>query len=482
MDPSAQPFKSRRRLKGKGHENQPSLHDETELQSSSQGTTAETPIFLPQGPPTRKRQRSSTISRLPIVAPKFLREESRPSAYWMNLFHRENKKLNDIFGQPGDTPRETVALIELIYQLHRDYRLAIDTLVDDIEALREEVATLRPPSPRPDTPTPIPFPIDKEVPASTTEPKPQPVLSPQPYVPPFTWATVAKRGSKKDHATAAKPVQVAKPAPTMKPVQQKKGPTARERRLMIKRDSEGGPLKTTMVELRDNINQALSGTYVQTVTIKGNTVTLTTMEAVKATTLNSKVSTFLHLIPGTISVHLDLPIMQLLVHGIPTSENLSTIVTELTTYNPGLVLVSQPRWLTTDTARVGKSASSVVIAIFRPRAPDFVGRRLAAFSNTPRTERRLHFNNQTHCSNCHKFGHHVNKCTAPAVCRWCALPHPTGEHTCPTATCRMRGRPCSHVVLRCVNCGGPHDSHHLLCPSRPKAKFADVDEEEMVDT
>ena len=88
-------------------------------------------------------------------------------------------------------------------------------------------------------------------------------------------------------------------------------------------------------------------------TIKGDTVTLTTMEVLKATTLNSKVSTFLHLIPGTISVHLDLPITQLLVYGILTSETLSTITTELTTYSPGLALVSQPRWLTTDTARAG---------------------------------------------------------------------------------------------------------------------------------
>jgi len=56
------------------------------------------------------------------------------------------------------------------------------------------------------------------------------------------------------------------------------------------------------LELRAEINKALAGTYVQMVTVKGLTVTLTTMESTKASLLNTKVGTFLHLIPGTVSV------------------------------------------------------------------------------------------------------------------------------------------------------------------------------------
>jgi len=44
-----------------------------------------------------------------------------------------------------------------------------------------------------------------------------------------------------------------------------------------------------MLELRDNINQALAETYVPTVSIKGDIVTLTTMESTGATMLNSQV-------------------------------------------------------------------------------------------------------------------------------------------------------------------------------------------------
>lgn len=105
-----------------------------------------------------------------------------------------------------------------------------------------------------------------------------------------------------------------------------------------------------MLQLWDDINQALAGVYIQTVSLKGDTVTLTTMESTRATFVSSKVDSFLHLIPGTTSVHLDMPITHLLVHGIPTSHSLATIATELITFNPGLALTAQPRWLTTESA------------------------------------------------------------------------------------------------------------------------------------
>lgn len=204
------------------------------------------------------------------------------------------------------------------------------------------------------------------------------------------------------------------------------------------------------------------------VTVKGLTVTLTTMESTKVTLLNSRVGSFLHLIPETVSVHLDTPVTHLLVYGIPTSYSIDEVATKLTTCNSGLALAGQPRCLTTEESHVGKSASTVVIAMRGPGAPDLVGRCLAAFSSTYRTERRLRFNSQTQCSNCHAFGHHKNKCTNPASCWWCALSHPTGAHTCPTATCRVRGRPCNHTSLKCVNCGSPHEVHALTCLSRPE--------------
>ena len=207
------------------------------------------------------------------------------------------------------------------------------------------------------------------------------------------------------------------------------------------------------------------------------------MDTVKATSLNSRISQFLHLIPGTTTVHLDSPSAQLLVHGIPTTHSLADIGKELTTFNTGLALAQQPRWLRPDERRIGKKASTIVITITGPKAQDFTQLpRLSAFSSTYKLERRLRFNQYTQCFNCQQFGHHTLKCTQPATCRWCAKPHSTGDHTCPTATCTIRGRLCAHASPLCVSCGGPHESHSTTCTKRPtRAPSGGEEEDDGVD-
>ncbi|RPA92630.1 hypothetical protein L873DRAFT_1794113 [Choiromyces venosus 120613-1] len=201
------------------------------------------------------------------------------------------------------------------------------------------------------------------------------------------------------------------------------------------------------------------------------------METVKATSLNSKASAFLHLIPGATTVYLDMPTTQLLVHGTPTSHSMAIIAIELTTFNSGLPLTQQLRWLTSNASRAGKSASTIVITITGLKALLFVGKRLSAFSTTFWTERHLWFNAFTQCSNCHHFGHHSNKCASTSSCHWCTLLHSTGDNSCPTSTCRLRGHPCSHFTLRCVNCDGLHDSHSPACPARPQCHDSSDKEE-----
>src|SRR5712691_7663124 len=101
------------------------------------------------------------------------------------------------------------------------------------------------------------------------------------------------------------------------------------------------------------------------------------MDSVKATSLNTKAAQFLHLIPGTTTIQLDSPSANLLVHGIPTSSSLA----------------EQPRWLTTEERRVGKTASSVTIIATGPKAQDFASKSpLCAFSKAFRVEHRLMFN------------------------------------------------------------------------------------------
>jgi hypothetical protein len=307
--------------------------------------------------------------------------------------------------------------------------------------------------------------------AAAAAPTPPPPPPPPPVIPipaASSWAQVARKAKKKAPVPPPQPAPAAAaPSTTPKAPSTKKGLTLRERRLIVKRD--GTPLSTTLIAIRDSINSALNAVYIQRVECSpSNDLLFTTMNMVRATSLNSKISQILHLIPGTTTVHLDTPSAQLLVHGIPTSYSLADIGKELTTFNTGLALAQQPRWLSTEERRVGKKSSTIVVTITGPKAQDFAQQsRLSAFTSTYRLERRLRFNKFTQCYNCQQFGHHTLKCPHPAACRWCAKQHSTGDHTCPTATCQTRGRLCVHASPVCITCGGPHEAHSTTCPKRP---------------
>ena len=129
------------------------------------------------------------------------------------------------------------------------------------------------------------------------------------------------------------------------------------------------------------INTALQATLIQRVACQpDNNLTHITMETVKAAWFSNKVSSFLHLIPGTTTVRLDFPTVQILVHGLPTDRSLPDIAQELTTFNTGLALSRPPRWLTPDDHRASKRISTVVLTLTGSRARDVASRtRLAAF-------------------------------------------------------------------------------------------------------
>ena len=100
--------------------------------------------------------------------------------------------------------------------------MAINSLVDDIEALKEELAEMRTISPRTDTPTPIPFPpTTKKAPESTVAPTQLPLPTPFVLQPPATWATVAKMDGKRNQNPQAKPAQAAAKPHAAKPAAKK---------------------------------------------------------------------------------------------------------------------------------------------------------------------------------------------------------------------------------------------------------------------
>ncbi|PWW80299.1 hypothetical protein C7212DRAFT_341995 [Tuber magnatum] len=372
MDLTANPFMSDFRRKEKKSDKEPSTDPKVGPSFTEDGQPVFRPIsFSPESPPSRKRPHSDTVSTLPHVDEEYLKDSAL---------------------------KHSVVILEMIYLIHKDYRAWSDRLAETIDSLMLVIEELHTNTLYPDTPTPIPFPSSKvKVPEPPKEPSTQP-LPPSSLVVPATTtpsrATMAKEGQKKSTVPGKVVTAVTKnTTTTIKPSQPKKGPTTREYCLIIKQ--EGAPLDIIALALRDRINQALASTYIRTISVHRNTITLTTLESVKATSLNSK----------------------LLVHGLPTASSLSTIAMELSNYDAGLALTGQPQWLTSDNSRAGKSASTVIITITGPKVPSFVGRYSVAFSITYRTECHLHFNSSTQRPHCYGFGHHNNKCPNLASCQ-----------------------------------------------------------------
>jgi len=149
----------------------------------------------------------------------------------------------------------------------------VDTLVESVDILTKEIVALKAETPRPETRTPIDFKVAKKK-ASEVDPVMRPLpltLRLHPLAPVPMLSTVVMKGRKKTNNIP----KITGPSITARPLQ-RKAPTSRERWLIVNR--AGGPLPMSALDLRDEINKALVGTYVQTVTVKGLTVTLVTME------------------------------------------------------------------------------------------------------------------------------------------------------------------------------------------------------------
>ena len=269
------------------------------------------------------------------------------------------------------------------------------------------------------SPTPTPKPATTQ---AATVPGAPHTQDPKPIHPPALplWSQVAGRKERRPAppTTAKAPQSVPQPAttPASSPPQAKTL-THTERHLLIRRDRF--PLPSSTLAIQDSINTALQATLIQRVVCRlDNNFSLITMDTVKAASLSNKVSSFLHLIPGTTTVHLDFPTVQILVHGIATDRSLPDIAQELTTFNTGLALSRPPPWLLTGDRCALRHISAGVLSLTGTRAGDVASRsRLAAFSATFKVEPHLRFNRYTQCHGCHQFGDHMLRCTNAPHCR-----------------------------------------------------------------
>jgi hypothetical protein len=183
--------------------------------------------------------------------------------------------------------------------------------------------------------------------------------------------------------------------PTLKAAATEQGFTHREHRLMVKRNSSH--LTTCLIAIRYSINTTLNATLIQQVKCNPvNHLMFTTKDKVKAILLNSCIPLFLHLIPGVTTVYLNSPSAQLLVYEMPTSDTFVDIGRELSTFNTGLFLPQQARWLTSDKKHANKKAFTIVVTATSHKAQCISQESpLFAFSTTYRLERHISCNEFT---------------------------------------------------------------------------------------
>jgi len=201
MGPTASPSKAHKGGKGKkptGESHPPS--------DAGPSTATPPPSFLPHGPPSRKRQRSSTL-------PQFESDKwSVPIHYYAHLFNQAASGMG-IENLPGES-LHTIVLLDVIQMIHQDCRSAVDAIMESVDILTEEIVALKAETPRPKMPTPIPFKVANTKPLDV-RPDPKPPLATR-LAPPAqapSWTTIVKKGRKTDNITRTTgPPTIAQPS------------------------------------------------------------------------------------------------------------------------------------------------------------------------------------------------------------------------------------------------------------------------------
>jgi hypothetical protein len=159
---------------------------------------------------------------------------------------------------------------------------------------------------------------------------------------------------------------------------------------------------------------------------------------------------------------------KLIVHGVDltqfpdTDTGMADLKLELETYNDGLRLATNPRYLTRPDKRINKEHSSCVIALKdKEKSKVFLKHGLTIFGQHRKTAEYFSARPTDQCSKCQGFGHHWQRCTGIQKCGICASTfHDTRSHACPNCNSKS---PCDHLPAKCANCAGPHKSNSNEC-------------------
>src|SRR5436189_5922477 len=143
-------------------------------------------------------------------------------------------------------------------------------------------------------------------------------------------------------------------------------------------------------------------------------------------------------------------------------EGLSLLKEEIETFNPGLKLLKNPIWLSSEENRQNNRHATILIAVENAKqAQTAIENRLCIAGNWLIAEKCQNFLFKKQCLNCQKFDHSIRICFAQAICQICAEEHKTSQHNC--NICNIQDQICSHAILKCSNCEESHIANSNTC-------------------
>lgn len=255
--------------------------------------------------------------------------------------------------------------------------------------------------------------------------------------------------------------------------------TKADRTLILLRSSTE---KTTLnlLQLRETLNKTLkeikapSNAIIISITqnIRGNFVLLTRDDC-KADTLLPYKETLEKKIkeadPAVQGLKQQETWAKVMVHGISlinfkdTPEGMQVLKEEIEQCNSNVTLMNLPRYMSKPEARVGKLATSAVIAVrTEAEAKGILLGGLMIGGKRCKTEKYYAARPTDQCSTCQGFGHHWQKCRKEARCRICSEQHRTTEHECKLCP-QLKGKQCQHTTPKCINCQGNHRASDPVC-------------------
>src|SRR5436190_23579219 len=144
------------------------------------------------------------------------------------------------------------------------------------------------------------------------------------------------------------------------------------------------------------------------------------------------------------------------------NEDLLLLKDEIETFNPGLKLLKNSIWLSSQENRQINRHATILIAVENAKqAQAAIENRLCIAGNWLIAEKYQNFLFKKQCLNCQKFDHSTRVCFAQAICQICVEEHKTSQHNC--NICNIQDQICSHAILKCSNCEENHTANNNTC-------------------